>query len=325
MSGHKHNNLILDSEREAVASDTAVSCVLPKKYITPIYRRMSSSILVTGATGKIGQELVKILTSKGVKFTVFVRDATKLPKGVAVAVGDLEKDHAAFAKACEGHERLFLLTNNQHSEHALAEHAKKAGVKHVVRISCWFAKPGAEQGTIFQMHGHVEQQMMDLGIAVTHLRPADFFQNCFTSIAAIKNGQYFTAKGADTRVAAIDAYDIANCAAAILTAPIVEHAGMSYTITGPQALTPAEYCAALSKVAGKEVKAILVDDESLHKTLRGYGLGRFAFLLVQLQQEYRLQLTGHSFTTGNVAIITGQKPRDFSTFLETNKQAFQGK
>jgi len=282
------------------------------------------SILVTGATGKVGSELVKILVEKKANVTVFLRDAKKAPAGVKVAIGDLS-DPASFGKACEGHERVFLLSNLQHLEHHLAEHAKKAGVKHLVRISCWFATSGAEPGTIFHAHGHVEHQLHLLsGIAVTNLRPSDFFQNSLTQAQSIKGqGLYFTANGADTRVASIDAYDIANCAAAVLLAPIAEHAGLTYTLTGPRALTPADFAAELSKAAGKEVKAVIVDDASQVKTYKGYGMGRFAVLLNQLQQEYRLRLTGHSWTSGNVEILTGQKPRDFSAFCAANAAAFK--
>jgi len=281
------------------------------------------SILVTGATGKIGSELVKILLQKKANVTVFVRDAKKAPAGVKVAIGDIEKDHDAFEKACEGHERLFLLTLTQHTEHGLAERAKKAGVKHIVRISCWFASASAEPGTIFYGHGHVEQQLKHLGIAVTTLRPSDFFQNVLGQVATIKSGALYTAYAADTRVASIDAFDIANCAAVILTGSIEEHAGLGYTITGPRAMTPAEYAASIGKASGKTVKAVIVDDAAQVKTLKGYGLGRFAVLLNQLSQEYRLRLTGHSWTTGNVEIITGQAPRDFGVFCAENAAAFK--
>jgi uncharacterized protein YbjT (DUF2867 family) len=216
-----------------------------------------------------------------------------------------------------------LLTNNQATEYKLAEHAKQNGVKHIVRISCWLANVGAETGTIFWAHGLVEYEMRHLGIAVTHLRPADFMQNAIGQAASIKNGQLYTALGRDTRVASIDAFDIANCAASCLTAPSAEHAGLAYTITGPAALTADEYCAALSKATGKEVKTIYIDDASHVKTLKSYGLGRFGVLLNQLSQQYRLSLSGHAFTTGNVEIITGQKPRDFATFCAANAAAFK--
>lgn len=88
------------------------------------------SILVTGATGKIGEHLVKILLAKGVKPTLFVRDPKKAAgfTGASLVQGDTH-DVLAFGKACEGHERLFLLTNEQRGEKALALAAKAAGKK----------------------------------------------------------------------------------------------------------------------------------------------------------------------------------------------------
>lgn len=105
------------------------------------------------ATGKIGQQLVRILTEKGVATTAFVRDEAKakasLP-GAQFAKGDIE-DLASFRKAIVGHDRLFLLTNRQDLEVGLAVAAQEAGVKQIVRISCWLAAAGHDNGSIFQV------------------------------------------------------------------------------------------------------------------------------------------------------------------------------
>jgi len=285
------------------------------------------SVFVTGATGKIGEVLVQLLIQKGVAVTAYVRDAGKGAAklaGAKLATGTIEDTHA-FSAAIKGHERLFLLTNAQHLESGLAHAAKAAGVKHIVRISCWLASSGAEPGTIFNAHGHVEEQLKDLGIAVTTLRPADFMQNFLTSAGSIKGqGAFYTNLLHETKVASIDVFDIANTAAAVLTQPIEAHAGLGYTLTGPVALTKNEVAEAASKHIGKPVKAVFVDDASLFKALQGFGLPpRWAFLLVNLGQIYRKELSGPGWATGSVEIITGQKPRSWDDFLSANKGAFQ--
>lgn len=286
------------------------------------------SILVTGATGKIGEVLVNLLKQQGSQVTVFARDAAKAAEkfpGVKVAVGDITQEDS-FRVAVKGHERVFLLTNSPNLEAGLCGVAKEEGVKHIVRVSAWLADAGAEQGTLLQLHGQAEVDTLKLGVAVTHLRPADFYQNFLTYANSIKHqGVFYHALHSDTRLGSIDVQDIAMVAARVLRDPIELHAGLAYTLTGPQALTREEVAQVASKVLGKKVGQVQVDDAQLAKSLQQHGLPpRMAYLLTHLSQQYRLQLTGqHGWTTGNVEIITGQKPRTFEQFLESSKAAFQ--
>lgn len=161
-------------------------------------------------------------------------------------------------------------------------------MKHLVRVSCWLASSGADQGSIFEMHGTTEVELATIGgLAVTTLRPADFMQNLLNSAGTVKGqAAIYSALNADTKVASIDAYDIANTAASILTAPIAAHAGMGYTLTGPQALTRDEVAAAVSKVAGKPVKSVQVDDASLYKTYV-----RYDFIIILIINSHQNSVT----------------------------------
>ncbi len=144
---------------------------------------------LTIRAGKIGEHLVQILAAKGAQVSVLARDPAKMKTSANVSAvkGDIT-DVAQFGKVAAGHERLFLLTNNQAIEPSLAEAARDAGVKHIVRISCWLADVGHENGSIFQMHGRVESSLEQLkGIAVTTLRPSDFFQNFLNYSASVKD------------------------------------------------------------------------------------------------------------------------------------------
>ena len=284
------------------------------------------SILVTGGTGKIGQFLLETLAAKKVSATVLTRDPAKVVTNAHIKAvkGDIS-DAASFALAVRGHERLFLLTNRQDLEVGLAKAAKDAGVKHIVRISCWLANAGHDQGSIFQAHGRVEVELENLGVAVTTLRLADFMQNLLGSAASIKHGVFHHNLTPTTRVASIDALDIAKSAAAVLTSPIEQHAGLAYTLTGPEAITKDELAKHLSSVAGKEVKAIQVSDVAYAQALASFGIpARFAFLLANLGQHYNLSLQQPSgFVVHNVEYLTGEKPRTWTQFLEENKKAFQ--
>ena len=118
-------------------------------------------------------------------------------------------------------------------------------------------------------------------------------------------------------------YDIANSAAAVLLAPIEQHAGLTYTLTGSEAKTKGQVAEALAAAVGHPIKAVPLGDAAVVKVLTGFIGGRYAYLLANLNQHYRLMLTGHSWKTDNVELLTGQKPRTWEQFFQENKAAFQ--
>ncbi len=274
--------------------------------------------------------------------TVLVRDPAKVKAGgtVTAVKGDIA-DLKHFAEVAKGHERLFLLTVNQNLEPQLAQVARDAGVKQIVRVSCWLADVGHENGSIFQQHGRVEVELEKLqNVSVTTLRPADFMQNFFNYSATVKDPKqhafYHNAGEARvsallrlvvvahfSQIASIDVYDIANSAAAVLLAPVEQHAGLTYTLTGPEAKTKAQVAEAASAALGHQIKAVPIGDAAVVKVLTGIVGPRYAYLLANLNQHYRLVLTGHSWAVDNVEFLTGQKSRSWEQFFQDNKAAFQ--
>src|SRR5690242_16481446 len=107
-------------------------------------------ILVTGATGRVGGEVVRQLVAAGVEVRAFVRSgpaaASKLPAGVEIAQGDFEHPETLSA-AMQGIEKVYLLvpgTPQMPAQEAAAlEAAKRAGVKHVVKHSVMGAREPA--------------------------------------------------------------------------------------------------------------------------------------------------------------------------------------
>jgi hypothetical protein len=76
---------------------------------------------------------------------------------------------------------------------------------------------------------------------------------------------------------------------------------------------------AASAALGHQIKAVPVSDAAVVKSLSGYVGARFAYLLANLNQHYRLSLSGHSWTVDNVELLTGQKPRSWEQFFQDNK------
>src|SRR5512145_1036280 len=94
-------------------------------------------ILITGATGHIGRELIPQLQAMGCRLRVLVRDEKKvahLDSGIERAVGDLN-DLVSLRAAMHGVERVFLVTFERQQDINVIQAAKEAGVQHIVKLS----------------------------------------------------------------------------------------------------------------------------------------------------------------------------------------------
>src|SRR5436190_8488980 len=103
---------------------------------------MEKTVLVTGATGTVGRDVAKLLSKEGVAVRAGVRDQAKARKqfgaDIALATFDFEDD-ASFPGALKGVEKVFLLPllmpNQVEVTNAFVDAAKRAGVRHIVKLS----------------------------------------------------------------------------------------------------------------------------------------------------------------------------------------------
>lgn len=210
-------------------------------------------ILVTGATGHIGQELVPQLLELGQSVRVFTRDARKIAHfgdRVECAQGDFDQPESLIA-AMQNVDRMFLVTFETRQDiHALAA-AKQMGVRQVVKLSTLEAEmPGLPIGV---WHLERENLIRASGLDWTFLRPGMFMSNAADWWAdSIKKQGAVYFPGGDGQVAPIDPRDIAAVAAVALTQP--GHAGQIHELTGPELLTIGEQAQIISRVIGKRVR-----------------------------------------------------------------------
>lgn len=124
-------------------------------------------------------------------------------------------------------------------------------------------------------------------IHVTTLRPADFLQNLFMYVPTIKQGALYHNLNPTTAVASIDVFDIANSAAAVLTSPPEKYSGLTFTLTGPEALTKQEVAEKISRHLGRTVNAIQVPEVNSYQQVQQFGIpSQLAYKLVNLSQHY---------------------------------------
>jgi uncharacterized protein YbjT (DUF2867 family) len=287
-------------------------------------------ILVTGATGKVGSDLIYELAARGEPVRALVRDPEKaartLPADVELARGDLS-DQVSIAAALEGADRLFLLsppTENmldlEHIAIAAAAAAAEAGtLRHLVKLSV-IGADASSRHFIEQAHGVAESAIRAAAIPFTFLRPNFFMQNLLGAAAQIKSQSAIYQPGANERASHIDTRDIATVAAAALTDP-QRHVNQTYTLTGPESLTFTQVADILSHVTGRPVKYIDVPRDAAKQAMLGAGMSeRYAEAISELMDDYRAGKM--SAVTNDVEQVTGRKPRSLEQFAQEHRDVF---
>ena len=284
------------------------------------------NLLVSGATGMIGGLLADTLVSRNVPFRAMVRAKDKADKltgrpGVTVVPGDFD-DPKSLEHALEGVERAFLLTNSSErtegQQKAFVEAARKAGVRHVVKLSQFAAREDSPV-RFLRYHAAVEQALRDSGVGWTFLRPNLILQAYLPFAPMIEKGLLQAPIG-DARVSVVDARDIAAVAAEALTGK--GHEGKTYTITGPQAASHAEIAAALGGVAGHDVRFESLPPQTFEDALKGMGMPEWqAEGLVEDYAHYDRDEA--AAVSSDVERVTGKGPRSLDDFARDYAAAFR--
>jgi uncharacterized protein YbjT (DUF2867 family) len=227
-------------------------------------------ILITGASGNIGQHLVRALRAQGTGFETL---SSKPSASTGVRTASYS-DPAALQQAFSGIDTLFVLLplSPDKLTHArvVANAAKAAGVRHIVRSSGAGADPLAGYA-LPRLQGQVDRIFEDTGLATTFLRPAGFMQNYLSFLAGmVKTGSVYGAT-ADAPQSLVDVRDIAAVAALVLANPGA-HAGKAYTLTGGEALTDSQRAATLARLLARPVHFVAVPPEAAAAGMRESGV-----------------------------------------------------
>jgi uncharacterized protein YbjT (DUF2867 family) len=282
-------------------------------------------LLVTGATGHVGRELVRELDAKGAAVRILVRDparAAGLPERAERVIGDLDRP-ATLAPAFAGVQQLFLLVPGigvEHTERAIAA-AKAAGVRRIVYLSS-YAAMGDPVPAMGRWHHQREQLIRDSGIPATFLRPCGFMTNAFDWLPTLREGGYVLDPVGPGRAAPIDPADIAAVAAVTLTEG--GHAGQEYLLTGGETYTVAEQVEVLAKAIGRDIEVRPVDTpaEALRFRYPNGAPQALADALIEGLSLMRADTVG--LRSDTVRRLLGREPRTFADWCARNAQAFPG-
>ena len=247
-------------------------------------------ILVTGAPGNAGGTVLRTVVKSGANVKGMYRsteDAAKAPHGAAPVIADFT-DMQSLREALEGVDTVFLVCSPVRElvdlESNMIDVCEESGVKHVVLNS---ALGAADFPKSFpSWHRKVEDQLKASDVNYTILRPNGFMQNILAYFApSIRaQGAFYQSVG-NARISHIDLRDVAASAAQILIAP-GSHAGKTYELNGPEALTYAEIAAKISTVTGREVQYVDIPASAQRKALADMGMPDWQITALLDLQEY---------------------------------------
>lgn len=279
-------------------------------------------VLVIGATGTVGSELVKALLERSADVRAFTRKQPKsgtFPGGVQIAVADLS-DPVSVAEAIKGADKLFLLIGNVADEltQALTAYglAKKAGLKHVTYLSVFKADQFLEVPHFAAKHA-VEEAIRAGGMPYTILRPGYFAQNERRLKPVLTGPGVYPIPAGHQGLAVVDVRDIAEAAAISLTKE--GHAGKTYDLVSSEMLSGPGAAATWSKVLGKKITyAGHGDFDAFEAQLRGTGMPSWSAydLRVMFQGYVERGLSNTEYQTARFAALLGHQPRTYSSFAE---------
>jgi uncharacterized protein YbjT (DUF2867 family) len=275
-------------------------------------------ILVPGATGNIGGELVSALATAGQPVRALTRDGDSpgLPAGVEQVAGDLNKPDS-LRDAVTGADAMFLLPGYQGMAETLAL-ARDAGVRHVAMLSGNSAGRGDTSNAVSAYMIGSETILKQSGLAWTIVRPYGFMSNTLQWIPQLAAGDVVRAPFAGVPIAMIDPHDIAAVLALSLTSD--GHDGQVYTVTGPEPLRPADRVRVLGDVLGRKLEFQAQPNDEARAEMSAampqpYVDAFFSFYVDGTLDE--------STPLPTVVDLTGRAPRNFGEWARAHATAFQ--
>ncbi len=284
--------------------------------------------LITGATGNVGSAVLEHLGTTDMDVRVLTRDESKAKsyrdRGVEAVVGDyLEPE--TLGPALEGVSTVFLLTPIHPDQVPQAinviEATKESGNDpRVVRLSVHQASHEAPT-RISRQHAEIEDKLISSGLPYTLLQPQSFMQNTLmTARTVASEGRIYQPFG-NGRLGMIDARDIGEVAAKVLTED--GHEGKAYTLTGPAAISFYDVAQALSEVLGKEVSYVSISLERAKEAMLSRGIPEWR--ADALNEYAKAHSVGYSdWTTEDFEQLTGHPATSYKKFASDFEQVFGG-
>jgi uncharacterized protein YbjT (DUF2867 family) len=274
-------------------------------------------ILVAGATGHVGSELISQLAERGRAVRALVRDRNAaLPGDVELVIGDLNRIES-WSGALEGVRGVFLLSGYNDMPGTLAA-MRDAGVEQVVLLSSQSAVDSDATNAVARYHILSEASVRESGLAWTFLRPSSFMSNALRWIPQLRRGDVVREAFGDVRVAAVDPHDIAAVAMEALCS--AGHIGRSYRLTGPEALSADDRVRILGGVLERDLRFEPMSDTEARADMSTSMPAEYVAAFFDLFRGGRYD---ESTVHPTVHEITARPPRTFKQWVTVHASAFR--
>ncbi|WP_445256845.1 SDR family oxidoreductase [Nocardioides aurantiacus] len=274
------------------------------------------TLALTGVTGALGGRVSALLAEQGVEARLLARD----PARVAPVEGGIPVRFTGYADrdsclaALHGIETLLMVSGSESADRldqhrAFVDAAAEAGVRHVVYTSFVGASPTCTF-TLGRDHHATEEHLRASGMTTTFLR-----DNFYLDVLPLFAGDEGVLRGpaGQGRVAAVAREDVARVAAAVLADPGA-HAGATYDLTGPEAITMAEAATVIGRAQGREVRFEDETVEEAYASRRAWDAPAWQY--DAWVSTYTAIAAGElEEVTGDVERLTGRAPLDLAAVL----------
>jgi uncharacterized protein YbjT (DUF2867 family) len=274
----------------------------------------TEKILVTGATGKVGRELVPLLLEAGLEVRAGTRDPGKARELLGAEVETLELNYnwaATYDASLTWSDRVFLVPPpfSPDAFEAMApfiDWAVGAKVRHIVLLS-GMAVP--RDVALRRVEAHLEAQ----DVAHTVLRPNLYMQNFHPGFLSrdIREAGRIRLPAGEGKLSPVDVRDVAEVAARALTS--ADHHGKGYILTGAETFTLGEVAGILSEAAGRPVRYEAVSDDEFRAILEEEGW-RPAEVEVILGLFRSVREGARAAIHSDVEAVLGRPPRTLRDF-----------
>lgn len=286
----------------------------------PADTRPGTSILVTGAAGNLGREIVDRLQAHGSRVRRLVRRPVEPRPGIESVVGDLT-DPAVVRAALVDIDAVFLIWPllNVAAAHGLAAELVEAAPRIVYLSSAAIDDHNPDQSDpIVQVHADMEALLQDSGLRPVVLRSDTLASNVRGWAAQLRVGDVVA--GPDiARTAVVDERDVADAAVAVLLADHAELDSGPYLLTGPELLSRADQVARLGSALGRRLRFDAVPANLARAHMLADGRAR---PLVEALVSASLHRPESNLVTDHVERLTGQQAGTFAQWAVDHAAEF---
>lgn len=280
--------------------------------------QVSTRVLITGATGGVGGEVIRALHGRDVDIVAAARAPSRAAACVEPAIHWVRfdfVDESTWRGALQGVDRLFLMRPPAISDvsglNAFVDVARRKCVRHVVFLSV-----AGAAGNPLVPHHAVEAHLAGQAADYTLLRPGFFSRNLQTAYRRdiVEDDRIYVPAGLTRMVNWIDIRDIAEVAAGVLADP-APHRGMAYTLTGPGPVPWSHVVASLSSALGREIRyePATIAGYARHLWRRGMPAGQ---ILVQTALHVLLRFGQGERQDDTLERLLGRPARDLDVYIE---------